>query len=102
MENKGNIYKKLKAAKKKLRAKQREMAAMKRNEVIDDIMSASSNDAQLFSKLVRNQRKVVTTITDKIIFNDEEVEGPQMLESWADFFRRLATPKDNDEFDDNY
>ena len=65
-------------------------------------MTASPSDSKLFSKIVKTQRKVRNNTTEKIIFNDEEVEGSQLYESWASYFGKLANPISNSEYDDNY
>ena len=91
---------KMQMAKKLLRKAQRQAYATQRVNLAQTIMSASTNDAKLFHKLVREQRqnKVENTKVLRIdgkTANDHE----KMLELWKEHFQKLSTPILEDSFD---
>ena len=89
-----------KAAKQKLRQAQRQAAAKQRQEKQTDIIqSCQNNSRENFYKLIRQARqapKVSTTID----YQEHRKDNDQ--DSWASYFEGLATPKDDENFDNAY
>ena len=91
---------KLQTAKKILRKAQRQAAARRRNDINSGIIAACQrNDKAEFYQLIKKQRK-----TGKRSINihfDHHTEDTTS-NSWASYFRDLATPKYDESFDQDY
>ena len=91
----------LKMAKKLLRSAQRQAAAKKRREAKTSIMvAAKSKDQRDFFKFIKKQRQTHVT-TGAIEFEEHSVPGSQQ-NSWAKYFKHLASPAESDTFNDEY
>jgi hypothetical protein len=91
-------HKKLKAAKKSLRAAQRQMSANKRRKLHADIMNAEQWDKKLYYKLVQKQRKA-REMGSTVDFGHKSQD---QAEGWAEYFSDLATPLQMDHFNESY
>lgn len=101
-ESNNKHFKNMKFSKKKLRSEQRMHEAEKRRQKLVDIMSLQENDARGFYALVRKQRK---SVNDKVamIFGDNRVsDNTEILEGWSKYFTDLATPSQEETFDQNF
>ena len=92
----------MKAAKRGLRSTQRELQAIARKEVHEEIMKASEDDQPLYFQLVKKQRTGTTDVETSIVFDGRKKCGPALCEAWAGYFQSLASPKDLPEFDVGY
>ena len=92
----------MREARRCLRSGQRREAAKRRDEKIEKIMNAEHN-SKTFSRLVKAQRKSSSNQTDSITVDGESCETPQeVCQGWASHFQKLATPLQNENFDDEY
>ena len=96
------LYEKLKLTKKSLRQSQRQYEATKKVNKIEKIMQASNSDQNTFFKLIRAQRNTKDKLTPYIVIEKETWEEDRLLEGWATYFERLAKPKQNPLFDEQY
>ena len=88
----------MREARRCLRKEQRREAAKRRDEKIEKIMNAEHN-----WRLVKAQRKSSSNQTDSITVDGESCETPQeVCQGWASHFQKLATPLQNDNFDNEY
>ena len=78
----------LKAAKKELKSMQRHLAAQHRKQLLQDITSASTDDKQLYYRLVNKQRGCAQGVADNKDFGSHV---SSQLEGWACYFESLAT-----------
>ena len=81
----------MKQARKSLRSIQRRIHAEKRYEQYDRIMVASPRDQKLFHSLVRQQRDRQPN-PEHMVFNETVISGDDILDAWASYFKGLATP----------
>ncbi|VDI37461.1 Hypothetical predicted protein [Mytilus galloprovincialis] len=93
----------MRVLKKKLRSEQRKIESAKRQSKFTDIMSLSDRNDKNFYTLINNQRNLRSSVTsilkyDNKIINTEE----EILDTWASYYEKLATPVDNPDFDDTY
>ncbi|CAG2255579.1 unnamed protein product [Mytilus edulis] len=96
-------YQQMRVLKKKLRSEQRKIESAKRQSKFTDIMSLSDRNDKNFYTLINNQRNLRSSVTsilkyDNKIINTEE----EILDTWASYYEKLATPVDNPDFDDTY
>ena len=92
-----------KIAKKELRQAQRVEKAESRHKIYKDIMTANSDDKQLFFRLVKMQREGKIRKLSKIIVNDVHLqEEDKIREGWATYFTNLSTASSDPNFDQNY
>jgi hypothetical protein len=82
--------------KKKMRSQQRQLAAEHRLLQLEEISKASTNNRQLFYKLVRKQRGPQSNVSDAVIF---KAEIPSQINGWATYFEELAAKEDLPHFD---
>ena len=88
------------AAKRTLRKAQRQLAAQRRRDVRNGFISACrSADRQDFFRVVRKQRNSSKRRV-QVEFGPHQKEN--VAESWASYFEKLATPTDDESFDDEY
>lgn len=92
----------MKRSKKQLRSVQRQIEAEKRKELHLQIMEADSRDKDLFYKIVNKQRASRAANSQYILFDGQMVEGPALLEKWQQYFKNLATPKNDPRYDKNH
>ena len=79
-------------ARKTLRKEQRQEAATRRRDAVEEIMRAK-NDQKTFYKLIQNQRKSSNPQLQTLVVNNKECETQEQIrEGWADHFQRLASP----------
>ena len=89
------------AAKKLLRKAQRQAAAKRRNDIkaaIIDTCKKKGRDG--FYKLVENQQK--SNNRSKNIDFGPNTDPDSQANSWANYFKDLATPKEDETFDEEY
>ena len=99
-QDKQQLKAKATAAKRTLRKAQRQLAAQRRRDVRNEIISACrSNDRQEFFRVVRKQRKS-SKRRAQVEFGPYKKET--IAESWASYFEKLATPTDDESFNDEY
>ena len=86
--------------KKQLRTRQRQIAAEQRNGLYKEILVSHTDDKKLFYKLVNRQRNYKQSSISELIIDDVHVTELEMIrKGWASYFKKLATPVDNDKFD---
>ncbi|MEW8546332.1 MAG: reverse transcriptase family protein [Candidatus Thiodiazotropha sp.] len=91
------------ACKKQLRKQQRQIAAEQRNSLYKEIMITHTDDKKLFYKLVNRQRNHSQYALSDLIIDDVHVTEVDMIrQGWASYFHRLATPVDDQKFDNTY
>jgi hypothetical protein len=91
----------LQAAKKLLRKAQRQLAAKQRREYLQSIMdSCQGGSKTTFYRLIRKQRSH-NDCPSTIRFGEHEKAGDE-AGSWANYFAHLATPVNDECFDDKY
>ncbi len=89
-------------AKKNLRKFQRQLAAVERCDMHQEIMLASVSDRSKMHKLIRKTGKQSHQSANcQIEFSTSSSEQPE-VEYWAEYFHQLATPKGHDTFDAEY
>ena len=92
----------MRMAKKPLKKEQRQEAAKRRREKVEEIMN-SQNDTKMFYKLISNQRKAANKQLHTLVVDEKEYQTPEEIrEGWAEHFQKLATPLDNPNFDQEY
>ena len=89
----------LKELKRSLRSQQRQLAAEHRKELMEEISTASTDDRELFYKLVKQQRGGYKAVSSSIDF---KVPCLSQLDGWADYFEELATAKSLPHFDEQH
>jgi hypothetical protein len=89
-------------AKRELLRVQREAEAESRNKKHNAIMEASESDQTLFYHLIRKQRNEHAKVPEEIVFGDTGVRGTDLVNAWADYYSKLATPVDHPNFDSAY
>ncbi|MCG8110719.1 MAG: reverse transcriptase family protein, partial [Candidatus Thiodiazotropha endolucinida] len=95
-------WKNMRTTRKALRKEQRQEAANRRREKVEEIMD-SKNDSKTFYRLISNQRKASNTQLQTLIVDGTEHETvDQIREGWADHFQKLATPLEMKSFDQQY
>lgn len=94
-----HIYDELTKHKKKLRSIQRRLAASHRNELLTEISKATTDDKQLFYKLIRKQRAGAKNLCSSIVFPNDERD---QLEGWANYFEDLAANNPHPFFDEEH
>ena len=68
-----------------------------------DIMNASSEDKQLFYRLIKIQREGKTRKLSKLIIDDLHLqEDDKIREGWATYFTNLSMAKNDPNFDIDY
>ena len=85
--------------KRALRAMQRQLAAEHRRELLQEISQASTDNKQLFYKLVHRQRKGRSETCTNMDFGPECTD---QLEGWAQYYEDLASDKPLPHFDQPY
>ena len=99
-QDKQQLKAKATAAKRTLRKAQRQLAAQRRRDVKNGIITAcQSADRQEFFRAVRKQRNS-SKRKAQVEFGLHHKET--VAESWASYFEKLATPTDDETFDDEY
>ena len=95
-------FMRMKEARRCLRSEQRREAARRRDTKIESIMNAE-NDSKTFFRLVKEQRKTSSNQTDSITVDGNTCETTyDVCQGWATHFQKLATPLQNDNFDEEY
>ena len=95
-------YARMREARRCLRSEQRREAAKRRDEKIEKIMDAENN-SKTFFRLVKAQRKTPTNQTDSIMVDGTICETTEdVCQGWATHFQKLATPLQNENFDEEY
>lgn len=90
-----------KAAKRILRKAQRQAAAKRRKDIQQAIISSCKvNNRDEFHKLIKNQRK--TRARQATVEFGIHTDQDSQADSWANYYQELATPKDDDTFDEEY
>ena len=101
--DRGLLLQQRKTAKKELRRTQRAEKAENRHKIYQDIMTANSDDKQLFFRLVKMQREGKVRKLSKLIVNDVHLqEDDKIREGWAVYFTNLSTAKSDPNFDQEY
>ena len=101
--DRGLLLQQRKTAKKELRRTQRAEKAANRHKIYLDIMTANSDDKQLFFRLVKMQREGKVRKLSKLIVNDVHLqEDDKIREGWAVYFTNLSTAKSDPNFDQEY
>ena len=101
--DRGLLLQQRKTAKKELRRTQRAEKAENRHKIYRDIMTANSDDKQLFFRLVKMQREGKVRKLSKLIVNDVHLqEDDKIREGWAVYFTNLSTAKSDPNFDQEY
>ena len=91
-----------KIARKLVRKEQRQEAAKRRKDKIEEIMR-SRNEPKTFYKLIGNQRKSSNSQLHSLVVDGKECETQDHIrEGWATHFQHLATPMENPKFDQEY
>ena len=91
---------KLRAAKKVLRKAQRQASAKRREDIKTAIItSCKTGDKKEFYRLVKKQKNSGKKVAH-IDFGDHTAESE--TNSWAKYFSNLATPADDETFDEDY
>ena len=85
--------------KKTLRQMQRQLAARHRQDLLQEISEASTENKALFYKLVARQRAGSSTISRNIDFDPE---CDSQLEGWANYFETLASAEVLPHFDKEF
>ena len=94
---------KCKETKSRLRSSQRKEHAMQRIDEYNTIMKASSEDEVLMYKMIRRHRNTSKTMQSDLLVDGELVTNPDEVRSvWADHFEKLATPQDDEVFNDKF
>ena len=87
--------------KSKFRQEQRKENARKREQLYLDISIASSNDKQMFFRLIKKQRSSISTATKELIL-DSTTYTEDLPHIWCIHFSRLATPLQMERFNQSY
>ena len=99
----GEIYEQLKmslkSAKRNIRRAQRQAAAKRRDHIHQEIISTCLQKQNSFYKKINTQRRDLKDLTS-IAFEENERNTEE--ESWASYFFKLATPTENENYDDKY
>ena len=91
------------SAKKKLRNRQRQIHAENRTKMYKEITTAHTENKNLFYKLINRQRQTGREILNELVINgDHLTESDSIRQGWADYFKTLATPVENKNFDEEY
>ena len=89
--------------KKKLRNRQRQIHAENRSKMYKEITTAHTENKNLFYKLINRQRQTGREILNELVINgDHLTESDSIRQGWADYFKTLATPEENKNFDEEY
>ena len=92
----------MKEAKRSLRKEQRRESAKIRTQKIENIMN-TENDSRTFFKLIKDQRKSSNTQTETLIVENQICDTDQKIsQGWAKHFQTLATPLQNENFDEKH
>ena len=69
----------------------------------EEITTAHTENKALFYKLINKQRQTGRDRLNELVVNGEHLSDPDMIrQGWADYFKTLATPIENENFDENY
>jgi hypothetical protein len=99
----GNVtHTEMLSAKKELRSAQRQVLALTRNELYNDIMNAHIGDNQLFYKLVRRQRASTGYGSTILEYKDTTYREEEVAIGFGKYFGDLATPMDKPEYDSQH
>ena len=82
-------------SKKNLRSIQRREEAIKRQELLDEIMAASETDSKTFHKLIRRNRNLTSNETTLNLNGKLENDHAVQTDAWADYFENLSKNKDH-------
>jgi hypothetical protein len=85
--------------KRSLRSTQRQLAAEHRKMLLRDISQATSDDKQLFYRLVQRQRSGNKGLCGTVDFGPE---CTSQLEGWASYFEKLATAENLPHFSEEH
>ena len=78
----------MRMAKKSLKKEQRQEAAKRRREKVEEIMN-SQNDTKMFYKLISNQRKAANKQLHTLVVDEKEYQTPEEIrEGWAEHFQK--------------
>ena len=89
--------------KKQLRRRQRQIAAEQRNGLYIEILTSHTDDKKMFYKLINKQRNHKQSSISELIIDDVHVTELDMIrKGWASYFEKLATPVNDQNFDNNY
>lgn len=68
-----------------------------------EINTARTEDKALFYKLINKQRQTGRERLNELIVNGETLsETNKIRQGWADYLKLLATPAENENFDESY
>ncbi|CAG2241415.1 DNCL2 [Mytilus edulis] len=97
-------YRQMRVLKEKLRAEKRKIESAKRQSKFTDIMSLSDRNDKNFYTLINNQRNLRSSVVTSILKYDNKIINTEeeILDTWASYYEKLATPVDNPDFDDTY
>ena len=91
------------SAKKKLHNRQRQIHAENRSKMYKEITTTHTENKNLFYKLINRQRQTGREILNELVINgDHLTESDSIRQGWADYFKTLATPVENKNFDEEY
>ena len=83
--------------KKELRSMQRQLAAQHRRDLHSEISDASTENKQLFYKLVQRQRHGTKELCNNVDFGSNCID---QMEGWANYYEELAADKPLPHFDE--
>ena len=82
---------------------ERKEHAVRRIEEYNTIMRASSEDELLMYRMIRRHRKTSKSMQTELLVKGELVSQPDEVRStWADHFEMLATPQEDDTFENKF
>ena len=69
----------------------------------EEITTAHTENKLLFYKLINKQRQTGRERLNELMVNGELLSDPVMIrQGWAEYFKTLATPVENVNFDEEY